>query len=96
MGSPRNAARLDVSARRPRTFDAPRMPDGHRAPVSSFFGRHVLDLIKLREKLPREVYNALLSTLRHGAPLTREVAETVASVARDWAEIGRASCRERV
>ncbi len=85
MYSPRNVARLEVSARQPRTFDAPRLPDGHRAPVSSFFGRHVLDLIKLREKLPREVYNALLSTLRHGAPLTREVAEAVASVARDWA-----------
>ncbi|MFM8558923.1 MAG: glutamine synthetase III [bacterium] len=63
----------------------PRLPDGHRAPVSSFFGRHVLDLIKLREKLPREVDNALLGTLRNGSPLTREVAETVASVARDWA-----------
>ncbi len=85
MTSPRNLARLDVSARQPRTFDAPRLPDGHRAPVSSYFGRHVLDLIKLRERLPREVYNALLSTLRHGSPLTREVAETVASVARDWA-----------
>jgi glutamine synthetase len=85
MYSPRNVARLAVSSRQPRTFAAPRLPDGHRAPVSSFFGRHVLDLIKLREKLPREVYNALLSTLRHGAPLTREVAETVASVARDWA-----------
>jgi glutamine synthetase len=85
MSSPRNAARLDVSARQPRTFAVPRLPDGHRAPVSSFFGRHVLDLIKLREKLPREVYNALLGTLRNGSPLTREVAETVASVARDWA-----------
>jgi glutamine synthetase len=85
MTSPRNLVRLDVSARQPRTFDAPRLPDGHRAPVSSYFGRHVLDLIKLREKLPREIYNALLSTLRHNSPLTREVADTVASVARDWA-----------
>ncbi len=85
MTSPRNLARLDVSARQPRTFDAPRLPDGHRAPVSSYFGRHVLDLIKLRERLPREVYNALVSTLRHGTVLTREVADTVASVARDWA-----------
>ncbi len=85
MSSPRNPVRLEVSARQPRTFDAPRLPDGHRAPVSSYFGRHVLDLIKLREKLPRDVYNALVSTLRHGTPLTREVADTVASVARDWA-----------
>ena len=85
MSSPRNMVRLDVSARQPRTFAAPRLPDGHRAPVSSYFGRHALDLIKLRERLPREVYNALVSTLRHGTPLTREVADTVASVARDWA-----------
>ncbi len=85
MTSPRNAVRLDVNARQPRTFDAPRLPAGHRAPVSSYFGRHVLDLIKLREKLPRDIYNALVSTLRHNSPLTREVADTVASVARDWA-----------
>jgi glutamine synthetase len=85
MSTPRNLARLEVSARQPLRFDAPRLPDGHRAPVSSYFGRHVLDLIKLREKLPREVYNALLNTLRHNSPLTREVADTVASVARDWA-----------
>ena len=85
MTSPRNAVRLAVMSRQPRTFDAPRLPDGHRAPVSTYFGRHVLDLIKLREKLPRETWNSLVSTLRNGTPLTREVAETVASVARDWA-----------
>jgi len=85
MSSPRNAARSAAMSRQPRTFDAPRMPDGHRAAVSTYFGRHVLDLIKLREKLPREAYQSLVSTLRNGTPLTREVAETVASVARDWA-----------
>jgi len=85
MSTPRNAARLELTTRRPRSFAAPRLPDGHRAPVSSFFGRHVLDLIKLREKMPREMYNALISTLRGGTPLTREVAEAVALVARDWA-----------
>ncbi len=85
MSSSRHAARLAVSSRQPRTFDAPRLADGHRAAVSTYFGRHVLDLIKLREKLPRETWQSLVSTLRHGTPLTREVAETVASVARDWA-----------
>jgi glutamine synthetase len=85
MSSPRSEARRAAMSRQPRTFDAPRLPDGHRAPVSTYFGRHVLDLIKLREKLPRETYQSLVSTLRHGTPLTREVAETVASVARDWA-----------
>ncbi|MFN8588047.1 MAG: glutamine synthetase III [Candidatus Eisenbacteria bacterium] len=85
MSSSRHAARLAVSSRQPRNFDAPRLADGHRAAVSTYFGRHVLDLIKLREKLPRETWQSLVSTLRHGTPLTREVAETVASVARDWA-----------
>ena len=85
MTSPRNAVRLAVMSRQPRTFDAPRLPDGHRSPVSTYFGRHVLDLIKLREKLPRETWVSFISTLRNGTPLTREVAETVASVARDWA-----------
>ena len=85
MSTSRHAARLAVRSRQPRTFDPPRLPDGHRAPVSSYFGRHVLDLIKLKERLPREAYAALLSTLAHGTPLPREVADAIASVARDWA-----------
>ncbi len=85
MSSPRNEARRAAMSRQPRTFDAPRLPDGHRSPVSTYFGRHVLDLLKLREKLPRETYHSLVSTLRNGTPLTREVAETVASAAREWA-----------
>jgi len=85
MSTPRNEARFAASSRQPRTFDAPRLPDGHRAPVSSYFSSHVLDLLKLREKLPREIYQSLVSTLRQGTPLTREVADAVASVARDWA-----------
>jgi glutamine synthetase len=85
MTTPRHAARFAVQERQPRTFDAPRNPDGHRMPVSAYFGRHVLDMIKLRERLPRENYEALVSTLRQGKPLPREVAEAVASVARDWA-----------
>src|SRR5512144_73651 len=85
MTTSRHAARRAVHTRQPRNFDPPRLPDGHRAPVSSYFGRHVLDLIKLKERLPREAYAALLSTLGHGTPLTREVADMIASVARDWA-----------
>ncbi|MEO5989071.1 MAG: glutamine synthetase III [Candidatus Eisenbacteria bacterium] len=85
MTTPRNAARLAVMSRQPRTFDAPRMPDGHRFAVSTYYGRHVLDLIKLREKLPREAFQSLISTLKSGTTLTKEVAETVASAAREWA-----------
>jgi glutamine synthetase len=85
MSSPRDEVRRAVADRQPRTFDAPRLADGHRAPVSTFFGRHVLDLIKLRERLPRETYNALFATLRNGSPLSKDIAETVASTAKEWA-----------
>uniref|UniRef100_A0A832I0J4 Glutamine synthetase type III n=1 Tax=Eiseniibacteriota bacterium TaxID=2212470 RepID=A0A832I0J4_UNCEI len=81
----RSAARGAAPLRQPRSFDPPRLPDGHRAPVSGHFARHVLDMIKLRERLPREAFQALVSTLRGGAPLGRETAETIASVAREWA-----------
>ena len=81
----RRAARLAIHQRTPRTFEPPRTPDGHRTPVSSYFARHVLDIIKLKERLPREAYQALLATLRTGAPLPPEAADAIASVARDWA-----------
>ena len=83
--SSRITSRLAMQSRQPRAFDAPRLPDGHRAPVSSYFARHVLDLIKLKERLPREAYSALLATLRNGTLLGRDTAETIASVAREWA-----------
>ena len=83
--SARNTARTAVNQRQPRRFDSPRQPDGHRSPVSAYFGAHVLDLLKLKERLPREVYQSLLGTLRNGTPLTRETAESIASVAREWA-----------
>jgi len=85
VSASRDAARLAVHQRQPRNFDPPRLPDGHRAPVSAYFGRHVLDLLKLKERLPREAYQSLLNTLRNGTPLQKETAETIASVAREWA-----------
>jgi glutamine synthetase len=78
-------SRRTAFLRQPRAFDPPRLPDGHRSPVSAYFGRHVLDLIKLKERLPREAYQSLVGTLKSGSPLPRETAETIASVAREWA-----------
>jgi glutamine synthetase len=83
--TPRDEARLLVNSRKPRAFTPPRLPDGRRSPVSAYFGEHALDLIKLKEKLPREIYSGLAGTLKNGSPLTKEVADTIASVARDWA-----------
>jgi glutamine synthetase len=80
-----HASRRTAFLRQPRSFDPPRQPDGHRSPVSAYFGRHVLDLIKLKERLPREAYQSLVATLKSGSPLAKETADTIASVAREWA-----------
>jgi glutamine synthetase len=86
MPTPSRADRRPTApSRQPLAFAAPRQPDGHRSPVSAYFGRHVLDLLKLKERLPREAYQALLATIRNGSPLPRETAETIASTAREWA-----------
>ena len=75
--SRRTARHSSPQLRQPRAFDPPRLPDGHRAPVSAYFGRHTLDLLKLKERLPRESYQALIATLRQGTPLGRETAESL-------------------
>src|SRR5262245_42136539 len=85
MTTPRNAARLAAQERQPRTFETPHQPNGFRSPVSQYFGRYVLDISKLKERLPKEDFESLLNTLRHGKGLKREVADAIASAARDWA-----------
>jgi glutamine synthetase type III len=84
--------RLRVSTRVcPRTIAAraasklPASPTATARPSARISAATRLDLIKLRERLPREAYQALLGTLKQGTPLPRETAETIASVAREWA-----------
>jgi len=62
----RRATRVPAQQRQPRQFDPPRQADGRREPVSSYFGQQVLDLLKLKERLPRETYQTLLASLRNG------------------------------
>lgn len=74
-----------VSTRAPRKFDPPRDDQGKRLRVSEFYGVNTFDLNKMREKLPKEFYTKLVSTMESGKKLDREIANTVANAMKEWA-----------
>jgi glutamine synthetase len=53
--------------------------------TSEYFGINTLGVRQMRDKLPGDVYQKLLSAVRHGQKLDLDVAPVVAQVVRDWA-----------
>ncbi|MEO7104164.1 MAG: glutamine synthetase III [Gemmatimonadaceae bacterium] len=80
MPSARQLALQDICAR---------ITDESTAPVpvrtSEYFGVNTFGARQMREKLPQEVYVKLLSAVRQGKKLDRDIAPTVAQVIKDWA-----------
>lgn len=54
-------------------------------PVSDYFGELTFGLRQMREKLPKEAFNNLMRTLEKGEKLTKETAEVISQVIKDWA-----------
>lgn len=54
-------------------------------PVSEYFGEHTFGLRQMREKLPKDAFSNLLRTLEKGEKLTKETAEVISQVIKDWA-----------
>lgn len=54
-------------------------------PVSEYFGELTFGLRQMREKLPKDAYSNLMRTLEKGEKLTKETAEVIAQVIKDWA-----------
>lgn len=54
-------------------------------PVSEYFGINTFGVQQMRAKLPREVYETLVSAIRHGKKLDIEIAPTVAQAIKEWA-----------
>ncbi|MBY0369085.1 glutamine synthetase III, partial [bacterium] len=54
-------------------------------PISEYFGELTFGLGQMREKLNRDAYIELLKTLEQGKKLTRETADNVSAVVREWA-----------
>ncbi|MGK5084457.1 glutamine synthetase III [Bdellovibrionota bacterium FG-1] len=75
----------EVNLRTPRKFDPPRDEQGKRLKVSEFYGVNTFDIHKMKEKLPKEIYLKLVSTMKEGMKLDQEIANTVAHAIKEWA-----------
>ncbi len=53
--------------------------------VTAIFGEKVFNLPTMRERLPKETYDAFVKTITEGTKLDFSVAEVVASAMKDWA-----------
>ncbi|MFH1417042.1 MAG: glutamine synthetase III [Planctomycetota bacterium] len=54
-------------------------------PARDIFGKNVFNPAVMRTALPKDAYNALMHTVRDGAPLDPSVVNVVANAMKDWA-----------
>jgi glutamine synthetase len=62
-------------------------------PVSTYFSDNVFDKRKMERFLSREAYKAVITAIDEGTPISRQIADQVATGMQAWAmehEIGRA------
>src|SRR3954471_16800996 len=74
----------EVNGRTPRKFDPPRDEQGKRLKISDFYGVNTFDIHKMKEKLPKDIYTKLVSTIETGKTLDREIANTVSNAIKEW------------
>lgn len=75
----------ELNSRTPRKFDPPRDENGKRLKISEFYGMHTFDTRQMKERLPKEVYQKLISTIEMGKKLDGQIANTVAQAVKEWA-----------
>src|SRR5215218_8394525 len=85
--SARKAALHTIVARTARASTDGANGNGNGAPksVSDYFGVNTFGAKQMRSKLPREVYQKLVSAIRNGKKLDIEMAPTVAQAIKEWA-----------
>jgi glutamine synthetase len=60
------------------------MEDTHGS-IAELFGSNVFNDVAMRERLPKDVYNALHKTIEEGVPLDPALAGVIANAMKDWA-----------
>ncbi len=55
------------------------------APVSSYYSENVFDKLKMERFLSREAYRAVITAIDEGTPITRQIADQVATGMQAWA-----------
>ncbi|MCM0605124.1 MAG: glutamine synthetase III [Xanthomonadaceae bacterium] len=81
----RKEAIKESFSRTPRVFDHPKDEKGNPQKVSDYFGTHVFDVRKMKEKLPKDTFNRLMQTIRLGKKLENDIAATLAQTIKEWA-----------
>jgi glutamine synthetase len=64
---------------------AARMPLAGPGNVERIFGDDVFTERVMQQRLPKDVFRRLLSTIKHASPLDENIADIVASAMKDWA-----------
>jgi glutamine synthetase len=82
--TPRKALLQDLTNRSVRV-SAAFSENGVPRPTSEYFGVNTLGVRQLHDKLPRDVYASLVSSVRHGKKLDLAIAPVVAQVIKEWA-----------
>ena len=80
--SARRAALQNISDRTVKAFPS---ANGARPNVSEYFGINTFGARQMRSKVPNEVYEKLVSAIRHGKKLETDIAPTVAQAIKEWA-----------
>lgn len=75
----------EVLNRVPRVIDRPKDSQGRELPISSFYGINVFDEQKMKDKLPKEVFQKLMGTIQTGKKLDLDIANSVAHAVKEWA-----------
>jgi glutamine synthetase len=61
------------------------LPEGKSPPPAELFGRDIFSLKLMRQRLPKSVYERLLSTIESDSPISPADADVIASAMKDWA-----------
>ncbi|MDR0622067.1 MAG: glutamine synthetase III [Deltaproteobacteria bacterium] len=77
--NPRNAVRASIA------ISPPVLPASEQSPPAELFGRDIFSLKLMRERLPKSVYERLLSTIDNDDPISPSDADVIASAMKDWA-----------
>lgn len=79
MAELRFSALKELFAREPLEVTIP------RAPVSTYFSENVFDKVKMERYLSREAYKAVITAIDEGTPISRQIADQVATGMQAWA-----------
>ncbi len=66
-------------------MNTPVTTNGQLEPVDTLYSRDVFSRAVMRQRLPKDVFKRLISTIDQGLPLDHSVADVVASAMKDWA-----------